>query len=225
MKPARSPAVAPVLPTCSTSACTSSTTDGSVTTVRTTSTRPMTGAGLNQCRPTTLLGRDVPVASSVTDSAEVLVASTASSASRPSSSANSRALSSMRSGTASMTRSQSLRALRSVPVEMRPRISVTCSSVSLPLATARPVDAARCDWARSRPACSGSMPTTSRPERASTSAMPAPIVPRPTTPTLRELPRHCCSSHRPDCCGRAPRSGPGRQNRVGVDDSMPRSAS
>jgi hypothetical protein len=45
----------------------------------------MTGAGLNQCSPTTCEGRPVPVASSVTDRAEVLVAMTASGASRPSS--------------------------------------------------------------------------------------------------------------------------------------------
>src|ERR1044072_3616082 len=74
MKPARSPAVTSVFATRSMSASASRTTDGSVTTVLTTSTRPMTGAGLNQCMPRTRPGRCVATASSVTDSAEAFVA-------------------------------------------------------------------------------------------------------------------------------------------------------
>src|SRR3954462_15164694 len=67
---------------------------------------------------------------------------------------------------------------------MRPRRDATSSSVSLPLLTARAVEPVRCARARSTPASSISTPTTSNPERASTSAIPAPIVPRPTTPIL-----------------------------------------
>src|SRR5664280_1425092 len=78
MKPALSPATTAVLPTRASRASTSSTTEGSVTTVRTTSTRPITGAGLNQCMPSTRAGREVATANSVTDNDEVLVASTAS---------------------------------------------------------------------------------------------------------------------------------------------------
>ena len=74
MKPARSPMVTSTLPSRSASASTSSTTSGSVTTVRTTSTSFMTGAGLKKCMPMTLLGRPVATEISVTDRLEVLVA-------------------------------------------------------------------------------------------------------------------------------------------------------
>ena len=76
MNPARSPMVTSVLPSEASNASISATTSGSVTTLRITSTSFITGAGLKKCRPTTLSGREVATAISVTDSDEVLVAST-----------------------------------------------------------------------------------------------------------------------------------------------------
>src|SRR5215831_1577849 len=67
MNPARSPIVTSTLPSFCANASTSSTTSGSVTTVRTISTSFITGAGLKKCRPTTLLGRPVATAISVID--------------------------------------------------------------------------------------------------------------------------------------------------------------
>ena len=65
---------------------------------------------------------------------------------------------------------------------IRPSSSACSASVSLPRATARRSSARGADG-RGR-ACSSliSTPTTSKPLRANTSAMPAPMVPRPITP-------------------------------------------
>ena len=69
----------------------------------TTSTSRMTGAGLKKCRPTTRSGCATGAASSVTESDEVLVASTQPAPTAAASAANSSCLSSSRSGAASMT--------------------------------------------------------------------------------------------------------------------------
>ena len=105
MKPALSPIVTSVLPSRAASASTSSTTDGSVTTVRTTSTSFMTGAGLKKCMPMTLLGRPVTTESSVTERLEVLVARIVSGGQILSSAEKTSVLSSIRSGIASITSS------------------------------------------------------------------------------------------------------------------------
>ncbi len=63
----------------------------------------MTGAGLKKCRPTTRSGWATGAASSVTDSDEVLVASTQPASTTSASAANSSCLSSSRSGAASIT--------------------------------------------------------------------------------------------------------------------------
>ena len=78
MKPALSPQTTGFLPSRPTSASTSASTAGSVTTVRTISTRFCTGAGLKKCTPTTRPGRVLAVEISVTGSDEVLVARIAS---------------------------------------------------------------------------------------------------------------------------------------------------
>ena len=78
MNPALSPTTTGVLPSERASSAASSTTSGSVTTVRTISTKLCTGAGLKKCTPTTRPGCEVAAAISVTDSDEVFVASTAS---------------------------------------------------------------------------------------------------------------------------------------------------
>ena len=73
--PARSPTVTATLPSRATSSRTAAVTAGSVTTVVTTSTSRMTGAGLKKCSPTTRPCRPVAAATSVTDRELVLVAS------------------------------------------------------------------------------------------------------------------------------------------------------
>ncbi len=96
-------------------------TAGAVSTVCTTSTRRMTGAGLKKCMPMTRSGRPLDAAIWVTGSEEVLVASTVDAGQIPSRSANSAALTSSRSGTASITRSAAASASRSVVKPTRPR--------------------------------------------------------------------------------------------------------
>ena len=105
MNPARSPQTTGFLPRRSASERTSSTTSGSVTTVRTSSTRGCTGAGLKKCMPTTLPGRWVRTDSSVMESDDVFDANTVSGPQTRSRAANTSALSASRSGTASTTRS------------------------------------------------------------------------------------------------------------------------
>ena len=186
MKPALSPMVTSTLPSRWASASTSATTSGSVTTVRTTSTSFITGAGLKKCSPTTLPGREVATEISVTDREEVLVARIVSGGQTASSRVNSSRLRSSRSGTASITSSTSLRSSTEVPNAIRPSSSACSVSVSLPRCTARPVDPSRCPRPRSRASASFSTAITSSPDRASTSAMPAPMVPSPITPTVEK---------------------------------------
>ena len=138
MKPALSPIVTSTLPSRAASASTSSTTDGSVTTVRTTSTSFMTGAGLKKCIPMTLLGRPVTTESSVTDRLEVLVARMVSGGQILSSWEKTSALSSMRSGTASITSSAPARSSSEVVKRIRSKICVAVGGVELAAAD-RPV--------------------------------------------------------------------------------------
>ena len=105
MKPALSPQTTGFLPSRPTSAFTSSSTSGSVTTVRMISTRFCTGAGLKKCTPMTRPGWALAVEISVTDSEEVLVARIASGATIASSSRKIPFLTSSDSTTASTTKS------------------------------------------------------------------------------------------------------------------------
>ena len=187
MKPALSPQTTGFLPSRPTRPSTSASTDGSVTTVRTISTRFCTGAGLKKWRPTTRPGRALAVEISVTDSEDVLVARIASGATMASRRRKRSFLTSIDSTTASTTKSASARAERSVAKEIRPRISACCSSLILPRDTARPVEWARCSRPRSTASSVSSTPTTAKPLRAKTSAMPAPIVPRPMTPMVSKV--------------------------------------
>ena len=132
MKPALSPMVTSTLPSRAASASTSSTTAGSVTTVRTTSTSFITGAGLKKCMPMTLLGRPVTTDSSVTDRLEVLVARMVSGGQILSSWEKTSALSSMRSGTASMTSSADARSSSEVLNRIRSKIASRSAGSSLP---------------------------------------------------------------------------------------------
>jgi hypothetical protein len=185
MNPARSPMTTGTLSSDATNARASSITSGSVTTVRTSSTSFCTGAGLKKCIPTTLPGRPVCTASSVTDREEVFDARMTSGRHTRSSCPRTCAFRSRCSGTASTTRSTSARSASDVVVVTRPISSSAASWVSLPRPTARAVDVSRWAHPRSTASSSTSAASTRSPLRANTSTMPAPIVPSPTTPTVR----------------------------------------
>ena len=144
MKPALSPQTTGFLPSCSTRAVTSSSTCGSVTTVRTISTRFWTGAGLKKCTPTTRPGWALAVEISVTERLEVLVARIASGATMPSSSLKMPFLISSDSTTASTTKSASCRSFIEVLSVIRPSSSAASASVSFSRLTARAVEFSRC---------------------------------------------------------------------------------
>ncbi|CAM5299178.1 hypothetical protein SVIOM74S_09635 [Streptomyces violarus] len=158
---------------------------GAVSTEETISTRRIAGAGLKKCRPSTRSGRAESAASRVTDRALVPVAMIVSGRTIPSSSRKICCLISYDSGATSMTRSASAAARRSVEVRTRSRISARSCSVSRPRSTPRAVEDSRAATHFAAWASLMSMPTTSRPALARTSAMPVPIVPRPTTAMVR----------------------------------------
>ena len=184
MNPARSAATTGDLSSRRASSETSATTSGSVTTVLITSTNSCTGAGLKKCIPTTRRGRSVATEISVTDNDEVLVARMASSRTILSSAEKISRFRSRCSTTASTTRSQSASASSSVANVTRSNSACWSASDSLPRFTARSVECWMCPRPRSTASPSRSTPTTVSPLRANTSAIPAPIVPRPTTPTV-----------------------------------------
>ncbi len=160
MNPALSPTTTGVFRRERASSAASSSTSGSVTTVRMISTRFCTGAGLKKCTPMTRPGWDVAVLISVTESEEVLVASTASA---PTISSRARKICCFTcscSTTASTTRPQSLTSAMSVVNVMRPTSSDCSSSLSFPRLTARPVECSTCWRPRSRVSSVCSTPTT-----------------------------------------------------------------
>src|SRR5699024_6593661 len=183
-KPARSPTVTGVLPMRLATSVTSSTVSRLVETVVITSASFMTGAGLKKCSPTTLSGRPVSAAISVTDNEDVLVAKIVPGGQILSRSPKTSCLMFMCSGTASTTKSASERSSREVVKVMRASIAARSSSLIFPLPTARERDLSTWPRPRSHASWSISTPTTLKPARANTSAIPAPIVPSPTTPTL-----------------------------------------
>ena len=163
MKPALSPQTTGFLPSACTSSETSSSTSGAVTTVRTISTKPCTGAGLKKCTPITRPGCEDDEEISVTESEEVLVARIVSSETMPSSCLKICFLTSTDSTTASTTRSASLSSSSEVEKRTRPCSSFSSCSVSLPRATARAVECSMCCRPRSTPSSSTSTPTTEYP--------------------------------------------------------------
>ncbi len=184
MNAARSPTSTTDLPSCSARSRTSSITCLSVTTVCTTSMRPMTVAGLKKCTPSTRDGRLVAAARWVTDMVLVFVASTTSGGTSSSSLRNRAVFRSRSSEMASMTISHAARAARSAARSIRASTSSRSCSLSLPAPTARAVaEISRC-CPRASDSWSFSTATTEMPARARASAIPAPPVPRPTTPIL-----------------------------------------
>ena len=156
--------------------------------VRTTSTNFISGTGLKKCRPTKRSGRLVAVISSVMESEEVLLAKIASFLTMASSAAYILRFSSRFSMMASMMRSQSARSCFLVVPFSRARMAAG-GSFSPPLSAGFSASLAR-DFSMpakplSRNFCSASSTVTSRPAVAETWAMPEPIRPQPSTPTLR----------------------------------------
>ena len=103
---------------------------------------------------------ELAVEISVTLSEEVLVASTASGRTMPSSVRKIDFLTSSDSTTASTTRSATARSFISVVRVIRPSSSACCSSVIFSRFTARPVECSRCWRPRSTPASLTSTPIT-----------------------------------------------------------------
>ena len=144
MKPARSPHTTGFLPSRPTSAFTSSSTSGSVTTVRMISTKLCTGAGLKKWTPITRPGWALAVEISVTLRLEVLVARIASGGTMASRSRKIAFFTSIDSTTASTTKSASARSFIDVVKVTRSTSACWSSSLSLPRATARLVECRRC---------------------------------------------------------------------------------
>src|SRR5215213_8376457 len=103
--------------------------------VRTTSTSPMTGAGLKKCSPTTSAGRSVATAHSMTGRLDVVVASTTPGLQISSSEANSAFLTLSSSTTASTTRSTSATCSSAEDQVIRLSAASLSSSDSLPRTT------------------------------------------------------------------------------------------
>ncbi len=160
MKPALSPQTTGFLPSRPTSALTSSRTSGSVTTVRTISTRFWTGAGLKKCTPTTRPGRPFAVEISVTDSDEVFVARIASGETMSSSARKMLFLISSDSTTASTTKSAWARSAIEVDRVIRSSSSFCSASLILPRFTAREVECSRCSRPRATASSVSSTPVT-----------------------------------------------------------------
>src|SRR5437588_3659124 len=140
----------------------------------------MSGAGLKKCIPTTRSGVEVAPAISVTESADVFVARTASGRQTRSSSANSSRFGSSSSTIASITTSQPANAATSVV-----RLSSSMSKESIcPFSTLRERKCSIRPRAVSPSSSVTSRPTVSSPVSTASCAIPAPIVPSPTTPSF-----------------------------------------
>ena len=122
-----------VLPMRSPNAYAVSNGSSAVSSARTISTSGISGAGLKKCMPTTRSGRLVALAISVTESADVFVASTASGRVIRSSSAKSSCFGPSSSTIASITRSQSASSPTSVVSDSRPDRGVARARLELPL--------------------------------------------------------------------------------------------
>ena len=147
-----------------------------------TSTRRMTGAGLKKCMPTTRPGSAAALAIAVIGIDEVLEASTARGAISPRAAKSSR-LSSRRSGAASMTSPAGASSASSAAAATSPG-----SRSRRPFARQRSRPSAICRRPRSRASGTGSCSSVRAPAAAASCAIPAPMVPAPTTPMTSGIP-------------------------------------
>ena len=178
------PGVAEAWTTCLPQSCasrvTAAATAGSVARPLTTSTSRITGAGLKKCRPTRRPGWLSPAAMAVGDSEEVLVASTQCGVTTFSRSANRACLTARSSATASITHAAGASSPRSpATISWRP----DGSRSRRPLATSRATRSRTAATARPAAPSATSYTMTGWPATAATCAIPAPMVPAPTTAT------------------------------------------
>ena len=161
-------------------------TPGAVCKPDTTSTNFINGTGLKKCMPTTRLGSRRPLAIAVIDKDEVLLASTQSALSNASKSAKSARLASRFSTMASTTKPASKAWAKVSTGWMRARMPSTCAWVNLPLASS----ASRLSRNLAQACCAApsraSIKYTLCPACAATCAIPAPMMPAPTTRTFAE---------------------------------------
>jgi hypothetical protein len=183
MNPASSLAITIVFPRRSPSSRTRPIVASLVVSAGVTSINLITGGGLKKCMPMTLSGRSVTEAKVAIGIDEVLVARTTSWDTTPSSDRKIASFCSRSSVAASITRSTSARSSTRVVPRTRDNCDARASASSLPRSTARPVDVSSRSRPRARSSSVGSRTVTSMPARDSTSTIPEPMSPKPTTPT------------------------------------------
>ena len=149
-----------------------------------TSTSSMSGAGLKKCMPTTRPGLGTAAASAVTCSEEVFVASTQSGPTIPASVVNSSCLSRSDSGAASTTSSQGAKSSSVLAASRRPAAACASSFDQRPRAAPFSRSRGIFSSAASRASPTGSCSSVRAPDRQASWAIPAPIVPAPTTPMV-----------------------------------------
>ncbi len=183
MKPGESAASIAVLPRRSQTWRASAIVASDVAWPRTSSTSGMSGTGFMKCRPTTRAGRAVAAPSAVMDTDEVLEANVTCGAQMASSAAKSARFAAASSAMASTMKS-AFAHLSSVSTHvMRDSVPSRFVASMVPFATNRSRLERMADLARSYAAAEASWTTTSKPACAKTCAMPAPMVPAPTTAT------------------------------------------
>src|ERR1043166_6516458 len=157
------------------------------------STSGRSGAGLKKWRPTTRSGTRHAPAIAVTESEEVLVARMQVSETSASSRRNASRLTARSSTTASMMSAQWRKTAYSpaAPGAQVIRSSSACaaSRARRPRSTSRPITASRRPRACSSASARWSVTMTWWPAPAATWAMPLPIAPAPSTPTVASVPR------------------------------------
>ena len=184
IKPVLSCARTAVFPSFTPNATISSYTAGSVAIVRTTSTSFITGTGLKKCSPTKRCGRLVAVAISVIVSEEVLLAKIVDAGQILSSALNSSRFAGSCSMIASTMTSQLFRSSMEVVPFSRLRICPFAASVIVPFSTNRFRFFSMPLSPFSTSSAFTSRTVVSNPATATTCAIPEPISPHPTTPTL-----------------------------------------
>ena len=155
-KPGTSAAVTTYLPIASPSARAVRSARSPEAAPATTSTSLITGAGLKKCIPTTRSGPGTPAAISVTESDEVLVASTQAGSTAAATEPSSSSFSSNRSGAASITSSAGPSCPRSATGSMRPRAASASDRPILPFSTWRSSAASAARRPRSSASATGS---------------------------------------------------------------------
>ncbi|MNL36329.1 hypothetical protein D3C87_1584040 [compost metagenome] len=148
------------------------------------STNGIFSTGLKKCRPMNLLWSGTAVARPLIGRVEVLDAITASAPTTFCAASETLAFSSRSSNTASMIRSQPARSASLSVGWMRASTVSRCSTLICPRATFLSSSAAECALPFSAAARLMSLSTTSIPADALTNAIPAPIIPAPSTPTF-----------------------------------------